>query len=152
MMFRQFILAISVVLVSFAPVFAQEASVVGTVTDESKAVLPGVTVTATHVSSGRTYNYVTNERGEYRLLGLGAGRYEIKAELSGFATVVLSNLEFLVGQNATVPITLKVATLEESVTVTSDTPLVDLRSRRSPATSIGGRWRICRSRAATGCS
>jgi hypothetical protein len=91
-------------------------------------VLPGVTVTATHVSSGRTYNYVTNERGEYRLLGLGAGRYEIKAELSGFGTVVLSNLEFLVGQNATVPITLKVATLQESVTVTTESPLVDLRS------------------------
>ena len=56
---------------------------------------------------------MTNDRGEYRLLGLGAGTYEIKAELSGFATVVLSNLEFLVGQNATVPITMKVATLEE---------------------------------------
>ena len=127
-MFRHIILAASLVLASLAPAFAQDASVVGTVADESKSVLPGVTLTATHVSSGRTYTYVTNERGEYRLLGLGPGAYEIKAELSGFATVTLSNLEFLVGQNATVPITMKVATLEESVTVTSESPLIDLRS------------------------
>ena len=127
-MVRHIFLAASLVLALVAPAFAQEASVVGVVADESKAVLPGVTLTATHVSSGRTYTYVTNERGEYRLLGLGPGVYEIKAELSGFATVLLSNLEFLVGQNATVPITLKVATLEESVTVTSESPLIDLRS------------------------
>ena len=72
-MFRHIILAASLVLASLAPAFAQDASVVGTVADESKAVLPGVTMTATHVASGRTYTYVTNERGEYRLLGLGPG-------------------------------------------------------------------------------
>ena len=47
-MFRHVILAASLVLASLAPVFAQDASVVGTVVDESKSVLPGVTLTATH--------------------------------------------------------------------------------------------------------
>ena len=143
--------AFAILFVSLAPVaFAQDASVVGTVTDESKGVLPGTTVTAREVSSGRTYEDVTNERGEYRLRGMSPGRYELKAQLSGFATVVFSNLEFLVGQHATVPFTLKVAALTESITVTSESPLVDLRPRRWRATWTAARWRTCRSRVATG--
>ena len=128
MLCKKLAVAVAVTLMAVIPARAQEVSVVGTVVDESKAVLPGVTITATHVASGRTYDNVTSERGEYRLLGLGAGVYQIKAELSGFAALVLADLEFLVGQNATVPMTLKVATLEESVTVSSTSPLVDLRS------------------------
>jgi hypothetical protein len=124
--------AAALVLILAAPAFSQDVSLVGTVVDESKAVLPGVTVIARETASGRTYEYVTNERGEYRLT-IAPGRYEITAELSGFATARLQDLEFLVGQNATVPITLKVATLEESVTVTTASPLVDLRSAQ-----IGG--------------
>src|SRR5690242_10724307 len=58
---------------------AQDATVVGTVTDESKAVMPGVTVTATDPASGRQITAVTNERGEYRLVGLPPSRYTIQA-------------------------------------------------------------------------
>jgi hypothetical protein len=107
---------------------AQEASVAGTIVDESRAVLPGVTVTATSLGTGGQHSAVTDSRGEYRLRALPPGRYRIQAELAGFATVVVSNLELLVGQNATVPFELRVAALEESLTVTSDAPLVDLRS------------------------
>src|SRR5262245_8241921 len=124
--------AAALVMVLAAPAVAQDVSLVGTVVDESKSVLPGVTVIARETSSGRTYEYVTNDRGEYRLT-IAPGRYEIVAELSGFASARLQDLEFLVGQNATVPIMLKVAALEESVTVTSTSPLVDLRSAQ-----IGG--------------
>jgi hypothetical protein len=108
---------------------AQEAaSVVGMVTDESKAVLPGVTVTATEVSSGRRYFAVSDERGEYRLVNVQAGTYRIEAELQGFANSVMSNMELLVGQRATLAFVMKVASLRESVTVTGESPLVDTRS------------------------
>lgn len=126
-MLRRALFAAGVLLTLASPAFAQDVSIVGTVLDESKAVLPGVTVTATDSSSGRSFDAVTDERGEYRLR-LSPGRYAIKAELSGFATALLQNQEFLVGQNATIPLTLKVASLEENITVTSAAPLVDLRS------------------------
>ncbi len=106
--------------------FAQEASVVGTVADESKAVLPGVTVTATNVETGGLSVAVTDERGEYRLLKLPPGTYRIQAELAGFATVLIPRVELLVGQNGTVPFTLKVAAVSEVLTVTAEAPFVDI--------------------------
>jgi len=108
----------------------QQASVLGTVLDESKAVLPGVTVTATEGSSGRVYTGVTDERGEFRLPNVDPGRYKVQAELPGFATVTVPQIELLVGQNANVPFVLKVATLQETVTVTSEAALVDISSSR----------------------
>jgi hypothetical protein len=119
---------VAVVLLGSPQALAQEATVVGTVVDESGAMLPGVTVTATNLATGREYVAVTVERAEYRLLALPAGRYKIQAELPGFATVVVPTIELLVGQNATVPFTLKVAPFEETVVVSSESPLVDLRS------------------------
>jgi hypothetical protein len=107
---------------------AQDATVIGTVTDESKAVMPGVTVTATDPASGRQFVAITNERGEYRLLGLPPSRYTVQAELSGFAATVVRDVELLVGQNATIPLTLKLASVTENVTVTGESPLVDTRT------------------------
>ena len=66
--------------------------------------------------------------GEYRLVGLSAGRYKVQAELTGFATSTVDDLELVVGQNATVTFSLKVASLSETATVTGDAPLVDSRS------------------------
>src|SRR5262245_27696540 len=109
--------------------FAQTAgTIVGSVTDESKAVLPGVTVTATEVTTGRSYVSVTDGGGEYRLTNLLAGTYKVQAELTGFAPVIIPRLELLVATNATVNITLKVASVSESLTVTGESPLVDVRS------------------------
>jgi hypothetical protein len=121
------VLAIALLLLATGRALAQDATVVGTVVDESKAVLPGVTVTATQPATGRQFVSVTNERGEYRLVALLPGQYTIQAELAGFAPTVLRDLELLVGQNATIAFTLKVAALNESVTVTGESPLVDTR-------------------------
>jgi len=107
--------------------YAQDASVIGTVTDDTKAVLPGVSVVATGLETGVQTAAVTDARGEYRLR-LPAGLYKIQAELSGFGPVVIPRVELLVGQNATVPITLKVAQLSEALTVTAESPLVDTSS------------------------
>lgn len=112
---------------------AQEAAIVGSATDETKAALPGVTITATALDTGRVFNAVTDERGEYRLRGLPPARYKVQAELAGFSTVLVPDVELLVGQNRTVPFALKVASLEETVTVTGESPLVDITS-----TQVGG--------------
>lgn len=112
-----------------AGVYAQtEASVTGTVVDESKAVLPGVTVTAEEINTGRQYVGVTGARGEFRLSNMSPGRYKVQAELRGFGTVLIPEIELLVGQNANIPVTLKLASLEVTVTVTSEAPLVDISS------------------------
>ncbi|PYR16400.1 MAG: hypothetical protein DMF98_28115, partial [Acidobacteria bacterium] len=65
----------------------QNATVVGTVVDESMAVLPGVTVTATDLATGRVLTAMSSERGEYRLQNMPPGKYSMAAELSGFGTV-----------------------------------------------------------------
>src|SRR4029077_8592881 len=100
----------------------------GTAVDDTKAVLPGVNVTATDQAAGRQQTAVTHEKGEYRLANLPAGKYTIQAELSGFATVILRDVEILVGQNATIPITMKLASVSETLTIIGETPLVDTAS------------------------
>jgi Carboxypeptidase regulatory-like domain/TonB dependent receptor len=112
-------------LTSFAQ---QNASLSGQVTDESKGVLPGVTVTATDLGTGRVSTAVTDERGEYQIFNLPPGRYSVVAELSGFGAATIPTLELRVGQNATLPFSLKVGTLAETITVTGESPLVDITS------------------------
>ena len=107
---------------------AQQASIIGTIVDDTKAVLPGVSVTATDQAAGRQISSVTNERGEYRLLNVPAGRYTVVAELAGFSTVILRDVELLVGQNATMQLTMKVAQVSETLTVLGESPLVDTSS------------------------
>ncbi len=129
-MVRRLLLTVGVMLLATLPVAAQDATLTGTVMDESKAVLPGAAVTAMSRATGRVFESVSNERGEYRILGLPPDRYDLKVELAGFVTLVVSDIELLVGQNATVPFTLKLASLDETITVTSESPLVDLRTAR----------------------
>jgi hypothetical protein len=108
--------------------YAQQASIVGVATDQSKAVLPGVSVTAIDQAAGRQVSAVTDDKGEYRLLNVPPGKYTIQAELSGFSTVVFKDVELLVGQNAAIPFTLKLASVTETLTVVGETPLVDTTS------------------------
>ena len=118
-----------ILLVLLAPLArAQEVSIIGVVTDETKAVLPGATVTATNLDTGTQASGVTDARGQYRILQQLPGKYKVQAELQGFATVVVPEVELLVGQNATVPFVLKVATVTETLTITAESPLVDTAS------------------------
>src|SRR5262245_57892886 len=79
----------------------QQATLLGTVTDATGAVLPGVTVTAVHEASGNTFVAVTDERGGYRL-PVRTGGYRMTAELAGFSTVTRTGLELLLSQEAVV--------------------------------------------------
>jgi len=112
--------------------YAQEAVVSGAVTDSTGAVLPGVTVTAVHEASGNTFEAVTDERGAFRL-PVRVGTYRLTVQLAGFATVTRSGLELLVGQQAVFNLQMAPSGVEESVTVTGETPLVDTTS-----STIGG--------------
>ena len=85
-------------------------------------------MTATDLSTGRAYQAVADARGEYSIVNLTPGSYKVQAELTGFATVVNPSVEFLVGQNVTLPFVLKLASVEETVTVSGQAPLVDTRS------------------------
>jgi len=106
------------------PAYAQEATVSGTVTDSTGGVLPGVAVTALHEASGNTFQGVTDARGAYRI-PVRIGVYQLTAQLQGFATVTRAGLEMLVGQQAVVNLQMGPSTVQESVTVTGEAPLID---------------------------
>jgi len=107
---------------------AQDGSIIGTAVDDTKAVLPGVNITATDQETGRVSTGITDEKGEYRLLRLLPGKYTVQAELSGFSSVVLKDVELLVGNTLTIPFTMKLAQVSETLTVIGETPLVDTAS------------------------
>src|SRR5207245_3254748 len=125
---RHLRLGVCIALGGWSSLVAQEASRVGTVAGETKAVLPGATVTASEISTGQQFSAVRTEKGEYRLPTVPPGTYRIQAELTGFSTVVLERVELLVGQHATIPFTLKLAQVNETVTVAGESPLVDTAS------------------------
>lgn len=106
---------------------AQETGVSGIVTDATDAVLPGVTVTAVHNATGNNFVAVTDAEGRYRLPTLRSGVYKVTAELSGFNTVTQDGLELLVGQQATRNFKLTLSGVQESITVSSEVPLIEMR-------------------------
>jgi hypothetical protein len=108
-------------------VHAQEAAISGTVTDATGGVLPGVTITAVHEASGNTFLAVTDGTGTYRIPAR-IGVYRLTAELPGFTTVTRSGVQLLVGQTVPVNLQMSVSTLQETVTVTGEAPLLDVTS------------------------
>ena len=126
MRFSVVVLVLCVLCVS-ASAYSQDASVIGSVTDDTRSVLPGATITATGLETGVQTVAVTDGSGQYRLR-LPPGTYKLLAELTGFGPVLVPKVELLVGQNATVPITLKIAQVNETLTVTAESPLVDTAS------------------------
>src|SRR3954468_23452298 len=77
-------------------------TILGTITDASGAVLPGVTVTIKHVDTSQMRTIVTDQGGRYRVPLLQSGRYEVTAQISGFQTMVRSGITVTVGQQAVV--------------------------------------------------
>ncbi|MHC4180673.1 MAG: TonB-dependent receptor, partial [Planctomycetota bacterium] len=104
--------------------FAQLATgnIYGTVSDESGAVLPGATVTLSGEFGTRTTT--SGSEGEFRFLKVDHGTHALKAALTGFAGVT-RDVIVTIGSNIQLDFTLNVATVEETVTVTAETPVVD---------------------------
>ena len=129
----RFVLKVVLLLLSLAlahPAAAQQdASIIGQVTDESSLALPGVTVTATSAAlQVANVSTVTDERGEYRLSPLPIGTYEILYQLAGFGQVRRSDVRLTQGFTAKVDVQMKVGQLEESITVSGASPIVDTTS------------------------
>src|SRR5262249_31381166 len=95
-------------------------TILGVVSDESGARLPGVTVAITHLDTGIVRSVTTDEAGRYRAPGLGLGNYEVKVELSGFRTALRSGIQLTVAAEVVVNLSLSVGVVSEQVNVSGE--------------------------------
>lgn len=94
------------------------AAVSGTVRDETGAAIAGASITVHSRETGAERKLVGDDAGQYGVLSIGVGRYEVKAAKDGFASQVKTGIVLQVGQSATVDLTLKVGGMRQEVTVT----------------------------------
>ena len=105
------------------------AELYGTVKDSTGGVLPGVTLAVTSPQLiGGSRTAVTDDGGQWRVPRLLPGTYAVQASLSGFQTLTVERITMDSGVSFAVPITLTITTVEETVTVTSEAPVIDVRS------------------------
>ena len=118
-------------MVASASSLYAQAVLTGTVRDASGGVLPGVTVEAASpalIEKVRTA--VTDGAGQYRIIDLRPGSYSLTFSLTGFTTVKRDGIALAGSQTLTIPIELRVGGLQETITVTGETPVVDVQSTR----------------------
>lgn len=122
---------ISACIVSLIPALASAQSLAGIVRDPSGAVLPGVTVEAASAALiEKVRSAVTDGSGQYRIPDLPPGAYKLTYTLPGFTTVVRDGVELTGGGVTTISIDMRVGALQETITVTGETPVVDVQSTR----------------------
>ena len=103
---------------------------VGKTVDDQGGLLPGATVTLTGAALMRPQTVVTNERGVFRFPAIPSGTYKVTFELQGFSMLVRQEVVVPVRQTVTLDAVLKVATLQETVTVTGESPVVDVENAK----------------------
>jgi Carboxypeptidase regulatory-like domain len=119
----------ALLLIALPSVAHAQASIAGVVKDTSGAVLPGVTVETSSPSLiERTRSVVTDDTGQYKIVDLRPGSYAVTFTLSGFSTVRREGVELSGSFAATVNAELRVGAIEETITVTSESPIVDVQS------------------------
>ena len=123
---RSVLVALAASILTAAVALAQEATLGGTVVDSTGLVLPGVTVTATHVATGNTFLAVTDGAGAFRV-PVRTGAFSVLFEFPGF-TSVTRPVDLLVGQAVNLAIEMQPEALVEAVLVTGDAPLIDTTS------------------------
>ena len=119
--------------VAFAqnPTFSLE----GVVTDAQQAVLPGATVTAQNTATGLTRSVTTDDGGRWVIRALPPeGRYKVQVELQGFATEIREGLVANAGQNVVLNFSLKLSSVQETITVAGDAPIVQTTSAEVSST------------------
>ena len=132
MYFARLLMAAGLSLAVSAPALAQleQGRLTGIVTDGQGAVLPGVTVTATSPGLIGSQIAVTEVDGRYLFPSLPSGTYVLAFELTGFQTTRRENIVLALGQTLNVDLQLQLATLQETVTVSAASPVVDTSSTR----------------------
>src|SRR6185295_14382274 len=134
--FRTVVLFLGLMALAAVPALAQSVgattgAIDGKVSDATGGVMPGVTVTIASPAMQGVRTAVTNEEGSYRFPSIPPGEYSITYELTGFATVKREGIRVGLGFTATVNAELKVASLTESVTVSGQSPVVDITSTKT---------------------
>src|SRR6186997_1122839 len=133
---RNIVWAMAAVVALASPVFAQgggassTGSISGEIKDAQGGVLPGVTVTATSPAQIGALTAVTNEAGIYRFPSVPPGEYRLAFELAGFQSSVRDGIRITLGFNAQVNVSMNVATLQETVTVSGQSPVIDTSATR----------------------
>jgi outer membrane receptor protein involved in Fe transport len=131
----RFICALLAAVALATPAFAQQTTgtITGRVIDDQGAALPGATVIGKHTETGFTRASSTDAEGLYRLTALPVGTYDVTVELAGFSKHEQKGIILNVGQTLDVNIALKLASVQESVTVTGESPIIEASS-----SSVGG--------------
>ena len=111
---------------------ASTATIVGTVTDQSGAQIPGATIQVRNIGTGASQNVLTDEQGRYRVPNLNIGNYEMEATLTGFQTVVRRGITLTVGSEPVIDFSLQVGQAQETITVDTQVSQVETR-----ATAVG---------------
>ncbi len=124
LVFAVLALACVVALAPAASAQTSGASLIGHVKDQDGGPLPGVTVSATNAETGLDRSTVTDAEGTFTLPSLPVGSYDVKAELSGFATVTVEAVRLNVATTRTLEIDMSNASVEEQITVVDEAPLV----------------------------
>src|SRR6478752_21662 len=128
---------LKVIVLAFVALFAtsalasaqsQTGEIFGKATDSSGAVLPGVTVTLSGPSLLQPLTAVTSETGSYQFPRIEIGTYAVKFELAGFKTVVNQGIRVTVGFSAAVNAQMPISTVQETITVTGESPIVDTKA------------------------
>src|SRR3954466_2861444 len=127
---RILFLFVTVAVCSPANAGAQAVSgtILGTVTDSSGSVVPGAKVTIVNEGTGLTRTIVADTSGEFTAPSLPTGRYTVIAELSGFKTVTLPDVDLGVDQHLRINVRLEIGTVSETITITGQSPLVQISS------------------------
>ena len=105
-------------------------TITGRVEDSSAARIPGVTITVTGPAIAGQRDLITDEGGNYRFSNMPVGTYTVKFELPGFKTLIREGIIVQAGVSTTVNPQLEVATVAETVTVTGESPVVDLEQAK----------------------
>ncbi|HEX6974176.1 MAG TPA: carboxypeptidase-like regulatory domain-containing protein, partial [Vicinamibacterales bacterium] len=123
-----FIAALAIALWA-APARAQSQTgeIFGKVTDQSGAVLPGVTVTLTSPVLLQPLTAVTSDTGSFQFSRVAVGAYDVAFELTGFRPVIKKGIQVTVGFSANVSTQLGLSTVTEAITVTGESPIVDTK-------------------------
>jgi hypothetical protein len=134
---RYAVLWVCLALVLPATALAQEGTIAGTVRDDQGGAMPGVTVEAASPALIGVRTTVSDERGQYRITNLPVGTYTVTFTLSGFQRQQRDNVVLTSGFTANVSPTLGVGSIEETITVTGDPPIVDVQNARQAITFSG---------------
>jgi outer membrane receptor protein involved in Fe transport len=127
---------VSMLFACASDLYAQNAQVTGQVKDSSGGVIPGAAVTAKNQANGLIRSETTDAGGNYRLVALPPGTYTVSTELQGFSAETRPDIVLNIDQTATINFTLKPASVSETVTVSGESPVVDVtRSDVSTAMS-----------------